>query len=174
MTAHAEVPQDLVVVGRVLDAWGLQGGLKVARFSPDAEALHATSHWWLTKAGQTQRYKVLSAEDHGQVLRVALEGIGERDGALTLKGAQIAVARSEFPALLAGEYYWVDLVGLAVTNLAGERLGEVSEVTEAGAHPILVVDAGQQVQLLIPFVGAVVSSVDLVERRIEVDWQKDY
>jgi 16S rRNA processing protein RimM len=169
-------PDDLVVVARVLDAWGLQGGIKVAPFSSDAEALLASPTWRLESASVSRDVEVISARHHGQAVRAMLEGITDRDAALTLKGASISVARRAFPALAEGEYYWVDLIGLDVLNRAGLPLGRIEELMESGAHPILVVKSAppETGTILIPFVETVAYRVDLVARQVWVDWEKDY
>lgn len=175
----AVTPENLVVVGRVLDAWGLAGGIKVARYSPDADALLAAQRWWLSAVTGARQYEVESAQLHGQAVRALLRGVADRDAALALRGATVSVARADFPALEPGEYYWVDLIGLEVVNLAGAVLGRVAELMESGAHPILVVegtgDAGVQgTKRLIPFVDALIRDVDLRARRVLVNWEQDY
>jgi 16S rRNA processing protein RimM len=87
------------------------------------------------------------------------------------------VARSDFPQPEEGEYYWDQLTGLEVVNLQGELLGRVVGVLETGAHEVLKVQGEQgssSVERLIPFVGALVQSVDLAGKRIVVDWGLDY
>jgi 16S rRNA processing protein RimM len=83
-----------------------------------------------------------------------------------------------FPTLPDGEYYWVDLVGLAVINREGVALGTVKELMSAGPQTTLVVDAvgedEKPVERLIPFVDAFIDAVDLTAKRITVDWQADY
>ena len=59
-------------------------------------------------------------------------------------------------------------------NLAGERLGRVAELVRAGAHEVLDVRDESGNQRLLPFVAAVVKEVDLVGRRIQVDWERDW
>jgi 16S rRNA processing protein RimM len=76
-----------------------------------------------------------------------------------------------------GEYYWGDLVGLAVENEAGEALGAVAGLISTGAHDVLQVRDGEgeeAAERLIPFVAAYVLDVDLATRRIRVAWQKDW
>ena len=69
---------------------------------------------------------------------------------------------------------------MAVVNRAGQSLGQVEDLLETGAHGVLRVLApspveGQPpVERLIPFVAAYVDDVDLVQRRILVDWEPDY
>jgi 16S rRNA processing protein RimM len=43
-------PEDAVEVGRVLDAWGVKGGIKVQPFSSDPQALFCTKKWFLMPA----------------------------------------------------------------------------------------------------------------------------
>jgi 16S rRNA processing protein RimM len=57
------------------------------------------------------------------------------------------------------------------------ELGQVSELLSTGPQTVLVINDevdGQTLQRMIPFVAAYVDDVDLVARRILVDWQPDY
>jgi 16S rRNA processing protein RimM len=83
------------------------------------------------------------------------------------------VPRERFPAAPADEYYWSDLIGLEVVTLAGEVLGQVTELQQTGAHDVLVV-TGERRRLL-PFVmGRVIRTVDLASGRIVVDWDAGF
>ena len=87
------------------------------------------------------------------------------------------IPRSSFPTPAEGEYYWVDLIGLAVVNREGVALGEVADLMATGPQQVLVVryqQDGQPAERLIPFVDAYVDAVDLDGKRITVDWQPDY
>lgn len=121
-------------------------------------------------------FTVESARRHSGAVVARLQGIADRDAAHALKGAEVLVSRADFPPLPAGEYYWVDLVGCAVVNLAGETLGVVAEVDDHGAHAILRVQPqdGEAGERLIPFVPAYIEEVDIDARRIVADWGLDY
>ena len=85
--------------------------------------------------------------------------------------------RESFPATSDDEYYWVDLIGLAVVNREGVALGTVSELLPTGPQTTLVLSyehEGKPCERMIPFVSAYVDKVDLAGRRITVDWQPDY
>jgi 16S rRNA processing protein RimM len=102
-----------------------------------------------------------------------LPGVADRDAAEALAGAEIFVARSQLPPPAPGEYYWVDLEGLAVVNLEGVVLGTVSHLLNTGANDILSV-AGDR-ERLVPFIeGDFVKSVDFDTRTITVDWDADF
>ncbi len=45
-------PEDAVEVGRIVDAWGVNGGIKVMPFSSDPQALFCTKKWFLRPAEQ--------------------------------------------------------------------------------------------------------------------------
>ena len=180
-----ELPADLVLVGHVLDAWRLDGSIKVAPYSNDAAALLAARNWWFDVRGAISEYDVVAAKVHGSTVTARLVGIVDRTAAETLKGARISVQRRHFPVTDDDEYYWVDLIGLEVVNEAGTVFGRVVELTENGAHQNLVVREqaddeangkadGEAVERSIPFVDAYVKTVDLAGRRIVVAWQADY
>ena len=96
-------------------------------------------------------------------------------------GTVVQIPRRYFPVLDENEFYWIDLIGLAVENQQGEHLGTVAGLMESGAHPILRVAIPdivgvekRQREMLIPFVDAFVKSIDQSAKLIKVDWQFDY
>lgn len=180
-------PEDAVEVGRVVDAWGVKGWIKVQPYSSDPQALFSSRRWFLqppetphpTKPGSVlpRLLKVTQAKDHGDVVVATAQEVPDRNAAEALKGARVFVSRASFPTADADEFYWVDLIGLEVVNRQGERLGTVADLLDTGAHSVLrVVDEQQPTptERLIPFVGAYVDQVDQDARRITVDWGLDY
>lgn len=126
--------------------------------------------------------RITLAREQGDTVVAAAQELPDRDAAEAMHGARVFIARSSFPTAGAGEYYWVDLIGLSVVNRDGELLGTVTDLIDTGAHSVLRVarpgapagaalDAAER---LIPFVAAYVDDVNLAERRITVDWGLDY
>jgi 16S rRNA processing protein RimM len=180
----AELPADAIEVGRILDAWGIKGWFKVLTYSASAEALFASRNWFLLpseKGAKTFAGPVTLAikevKEHSDSVVALAHEVTDRDTAEALRGARIFVARSSFPAPASDEYYWVDLIGLAVVNREGVVLGSVQELMSTGPQTVLVVSyehEGKPAERMIPFVSAYVDAVDLPTRRITVDWQPDY
>jgi len=166
-------PDDLVIMGRVAAPYAVRGWVKVQPFTELLDNLLDYPVWRLGKAGEWREYEVLEAKVHGQFLLVQLDGVNDRSASEALQGHDIAVVRSELPPAEEGEYYWDDLVGLEVVNLAGESLGKVAELLESGAHDIMKVVAGEQ-QRLIPFTAPIVREVETEAGRIVVDWGVDW
>lgn len=183
-----KIPADLVLVGHITGAYGVQGWVRVHPYSAEASALLHAKTWWLSKpaAGVAEHdVEKLEAKIHGEDVVARMMGIVGRDAAEALKGHVVQIQRSHFPVLSNNEFYWLDLIGLAVENLQGESLGVVSDLIDNGAHPILrvvkteAVSASDQQptserEYLIPFVEHFVPNVDQKNKKITVDWGLDY
>ncbi|MDH4462738.1 ribosome maturation factor RimM [Acidovorax sp.] len=179
-----ELPADAVEVGRIADAWGVKGWFKVLSHSSTPEALFAAKTWYLQPSERgaktftgTVLLSIRQAKDHSDTVVAWAQGIDDRNAAEALRGARIFVPRSSFPSTTDDEYYWVDLIGLAVFNREGVALGEVRELMSTGPQTVLVLgyeEDGKAQERMIPFVSAFVDKVDLPARRITVDWQPDY
>ena len=180
----AELPADAIEVGRIADAWGIKGWFKVLSHSADPEALFSSKRWYLQPAERgaktfsgTLLLKVRDAKDHSGTVVATAQEVDDRDAAEALRGARIFVPRSSFPTAGTDEYYWVDLIGLAVVNREGVQLGVVKELLSTGPQTVLVLEHeadGKPMERMIPFVSAYVDAVDLPGKRITVDWQPDY
>ncbi len=175
-------PEDAVEVGRILGAWGVQGGIKVKPFSSDPQALFSSKRWFVEpselKPGQVvpPLLRVVQAREQNEVVVATVQEVADRDAAQALAGARIFIGRSSFPTPDSDEFYWVDLIGLDVLASGGVRLGSVIGLIETGPHCVLRIrpaDAEAE-EVLIPFVDAYVSRVDLPGRTIHVDWQSDF
>lgn len=167
----------MVVMARVLGPYGIQGWIKARPYTASIAALLDYTTWWLAPARDAdawQEFAVRSARQHGDTLVAALDGVADREAALQWRGAWVAVPRSALPSPKAGEFYWSDLVGLAVVNRAAEALGRVKKVLETGAHPVLQVESEDGGERLIPVVAAYVDAIDPAAGRIMVDWPADY
>ena len=126
--------------------------------------------------------KITQAREQGDAVVAQAQEVPDRNAAEALRGARVFVSRGSFPSAQAGEYYWVDLIGLSVVNREGAALGTVTGLLDTGPHSVLRIqrpDAPADAPLdeserLIPFVGAFIDDVDLASRRITVDWGLDF
>ncbi|MCS4511462.1 ribosome maturation factor RimM [Xylophilus ampelinus] len=179
-----ELPADAVEVGRIGDAWGIKGWFRVLPYSATPEALFSSRRWFIqpTERGAktftgTRKLAIKEAKEHSDSVVATAHDIPDRDTAEALKGARVFVARSSFPSTTEDEFYWVDLIGLDVVNREGLAMGRVKELLSTGPQTVMVLAfeaEGKPQERMIPFVAAFVDGVDLVVRRITVDWQPDY
>ncbi|MEO9122322.1 MAG: ribosome maturation factor RimM [Burkholderiaceae bacterium] len=195
---------NLIELGRIVSAYGLAGWVKIQPYSAQTQVLLKVKSWWLKapvpalgKTGvsvHSRQCKVLTCRPQGAGLVARLEGLSDRDRAEDMKGHTIWVPRADFPSPDSDEYYWVDLIGC---QLFGEDrdgqsrlIGKVADVIDNGAHAVLCVqrttldaegglipqkdDKDRFIEVLVPFVGAHVQSVDIVNKRLESNWPVEF
>ncbi|MEX1167671.1 MAG: ribosome maturation factor RimM [Hydrogenophaga sp.] len=187
------LPGDAIEIGRIQEAFGIKGWVRIHPHSANTDALFAAKEWFLEPPepkfarGFSAFTGVVAVEvgeikAHADGIVARLEGLDDRNGSEALKGVRIHVPRSAFPATPEGEYYWVDLIGLRVVNREGVEMGVVRDLMPTGPNSVLVLEftelsADGKAQLserMIPFVATYVDKVEQAARLITVDWQPDY
>lgn len=190
---QAALPEDAIEVGRILDAWGVKGWVKVLPYSAEPEALFAAKDWFLqapearfrpgfSAFSGTVSISLQECKVHSDTVVAKIAGLEDRSAAEALRGARIFLPRSSFPSASKDEYYWVDLIGLEVVNREGLSLGTVRDLMTTGPQAVLCVEyqalaedgTSSAAERMIPFVAAYVDAVDVAGKRITVDWQPDY
>lgn len=157
-----------VVLGRIAGVYGVKGWVRVASYTRAREDILRYPCWLVG----TEPRRVQAGRRQGAGVVAQLEGIDNRDQALALVGAEIAVRRSDLPALAPGEFYWADLIGLEVVTTQGVALGRVRRLFETGANDVLVVEGERERWL--PYLKDVVKEVDLARGRMTVEWDADF
>jgi 16S rRNA processing protein RimM len=162
-----------LVVGRVVKAHGVSGEVVVevrtddpdTRFAPGAQ-LRAQP-----RGGGPQRmYVVDSAREHSGRMLVRLAGVADRTAAEALRGSVFLVDTEDLPPIDdPDEFYDHQLEGLRVVTNDGQPVGTVKEVLHTAAGELLSVTAETGAEVLVPFVGAIVTEVSLQSRTIEID-----
>jgi 16S rRNA processing protein RimM len=165
---------DIVVLGRLADPYGIRGWIRLYAFGDDPLAWREIGAWQIgPEGGPWREIGLKGLKLHGDGLVVSLDGVDDRGAAEKLKGMLLGAPRAALPETGDDEFYWADLIGLGVVNAAGERLGEVAGLIETGANDVLRVVDGETERLL-PFVSAVVLAVDREAGLIRVEWGSDW
>jgi 16S rRNA processing protein RimM len=162
-----------LVVGRVVKAHGVSGEVVVevrtddpdTRFAPGAQ-LRAQP-----RGGGPQRtYVVESAREHSGRMLVRLADVANRTAAEALRGSVFLVDTEDLPPIDdPDEFYDHQLEGLRVVTTDGQLVGTVKEVLHTPAGELLSVTAETGAEVLVPFVGAIVTEVSLQSHTIEID-----
>ena len=126
-----------VLLGRVIGVHGVRGGVKVESFTEPRGSILDYQPWTLRHDGAERRVGVRALVREGRVA-AQIDGVDDRDAAAALLGAEILVERDQLLPAKPDEFYWVDLEGLAVSNLDGEALGRVERLFSTGANDVLV------------------------------------
>lgn len=189
--------EDWITVGRIRTAFGVKGWLKLESFTEPADNIELYNCWRLSQGKQSkpiviEQITVKQIDARRTDILVKLEGIENREDARLLANSLVQVPKAELPALDEEEFYWHQLVGLAVYQIADnpddalELIGTIASLLETGANDVLVVQrsAGKSVsktgtnaehsEILIPYLPeTVVKKVDIEQARILVDWFYD-
>jgi 16S rRNA processing protein RimM len=162
-----------VVVGRVGKPHGLRGEVTVEVRTDEPDRRFAVGNVLAAEPpkGSASRHtslEVAASRWHQSTLLVRFAELTDRSAAEGARGTLLlahvpADAIPEDP----DEFYDHQLVGLAVVDLSGTEIGEVTGVVH-GAQDLLQVRANDGRPTLVPFVAALVPEVDLAARRVVV------
>ncbi len=169
---------DIVVLGKIVGPHGLQGVVRVYPFADDPLAWSRLPQWWLGREGEAPESwrptRLIKCDLRTEMLLAQLECVADRSAAEAAAGLLVGVPHQALPPTASNEYYWADLVGLAVVNTHGQSLGNVLGLIETPANAVLRVGDGQGGERLLPFVAAVVLDVELAQGRVRVAWELDW
>jgi 16S rRNA processing protein RimM len=163
-----------VVVGRIGRPHGVRGQVTVEVRTDDPDLRFAPGATLLTDPASRGPLTVEAARWHSGTLLLTLAGpdgqvVTDREGADALRNTQLLVPVEDLPELEDPDsFYDHQLVGLAAVLPDGSPIGEVTAVRHEGTE-LLVVRRPEGGELLVPFVSAIVPSVDLANARLVVD-----
>jgi 16S rRNA processing protein RimM len=158
-----------LVVGRIGRAHGVGGevSVDVRTDSPDLRfAVGATVE---TDPPERGPLTVTRARWHSGRLLVAFEHVADRTAAEALRGTLLVADSATSPPIEDDEYWDHQLTGLRVETRAGEQVGEIAEVLHPPGGDLLVVRRPDGGEALVPFVRAIVPTVDLDAGQVVVD-----
>jgi 16S rRNA processing protein RimM len=169
-----------VTLGKVGAVYGIKGWLKIHSFTDDQEAILDYFPWSLKLGNKVQSVEITDWRKHNNGLVVKVAGIDDRDIAQKLVGSEIFVSEDALSDLPEGEFYWRDLIGMAVVTDKGYDLGHVSDIMETCASDVLVVKAnlkdgfGKKERLIPYLMDQVILSISAEDKQICVDWDPGF
>jgi 16S rRNA processing protein RimM len=160
---------ELIAVGRVGRPRGVRGASFVAPWTDDPDERFAAGTVFTTDPAAAGPLTVSTSSSAGGKLVVQFESVTDREGAEALRGVQLLLPTSARPELDdPDDFYDTDLIGLAARTSDGAALGPVTDVLHAGTADYLVLDHDGR-EVLVPFVRAIVPSVDIAGGAVVVD-----
>jgi 16S rRNA processing protein RimM len=159
----------LVTVGRIGPARGVRGDLFVEPFTDDPEGRFAVGSVLQTDPSDAGPLTVQNLDLHGARMVLRFAEAADRRAAEALRGVRLVVPAADRPPLdHPDEFYASDLVGLAARLPDGTALGPVVDVIDIAGADYLVLAVGG-VERLVPFVAAVVPTVDIAAGFVVID-----
>ncbi len=148
-----------VMVGRIGRPHGLRGDVTIAVSTDDPDERFAPGSVLESDRGPLT---VRARRRAGGLLLLRFEGVDDRDAAEALRGTALRVSAETLPDVEdPDEFYDHQLIGLDVRHRDGRELGSVVEVWHPPASPVLLVRRPGGADEAVPFVRAIVPTVDL-------------
>ena len=159
-----------LVVGRIGRPHGIRGEVSVEVRTDSPEERFAPGSVLVTDPAERGPLTVARMHWHSGRLLLTLDGVADRDSAEALRDTLLVVDSENLPALDdPDEFYDHQLIGLRVELPDGAEVGVVEDVVHALAEELIAVRRPDGEELLVPFVTAIVPTVDLTGRRIVVE-----
>jgi 16S rRNA processing protein RimM len=118
---------------------------------------------------QRQHLVVRKARWHRQDMLIAFETYTDREIAGSLRNQVLYVRVDDLPPLEEDEFYLHQLIGLKVLRKDnGDLLGNITDVLETGANDVYVVRSSEGVDILIPAVDSVISTIDFESGEVHI------
>ena len=159
----------LIVVGRIGRPQGIKGEVTVEVRTDDPDDRFADGSVLQTDPSSRGPLTVESARQQGKYLVVAFLGVPDRNTAELLRDTLLLLPIADLPPLADDdEYYDSQLISLSAQLVDGSAVGEVVDVLHLPGGDVLVVRRPTGTETLIPFVRAIVPTVDLAARTLVV------
>ena len=165
--------EEIVVMGKVLVPYGVNGWVKVYSFTEKLESFLTYKKLYLSKDQKNWlEIKAKEIKVHGKTIIAKFSEIADRTQAENYKNYLIGVPKDCLPQLNENQHYWNDLIGFEVFNLQNVSFGLVNTYIETGANDVIVVKGDRE--RLIPYTSMTVLKIDTIKDKIIVDWDEDF
>ncbi len=150
-----------LVLAEVLKPQGIRGELKIKTFTDTPEIVKQFGMVYIDDAP----YKILSFRvGNDGAAYVGLRGIPDRNAAELFRGKLLEGNREDGPELEEGQFYIVDVIGLACETEEGEFLGNVVDIKNLSSDVYTIEKAGKRI--LFPAVKGVIKRIDLQAQKV--------
>ena len=155
-----------LVIGKVRRPHGVHGEVVAEIYTDFPEGVSPKKSIYL---GETHvKLVIASRRPHNEGMLLGFEGVTTPEEAGHYRNQILSIAASETSELPEGEFYFHELLDLEVVTVAGNSLGNLTEILETGANDVYVVTDSAGRELLLPAISDVVLDVDLDARTMKV------
>jgi 16S rRNA processing protein RimM len=151
-----------IIVGRIGRPHGVRGDVVVSVRTDDPEARFAVGSRLEAEQGQAGPLMVAATRWQSGELVVRFKGVADRTAAGELTGTWLSVESGTLESLDdPDEFRDHELAGLTARTVGGEVVGVVTDVLHHGQDLLAIAPAPGAEEILVPFVRAIVTEVDV-------------
>ena len=160
---------NFVSVGKILNFHGVKGEAKLGYTKNREDFLTQVKSVYLKSGGEYINFEIENLRFTPKCAIIKFKGIDSLNDVLQYKGAVVFVDESTAREFLEEDEFLIDeLVGMNVYD-GDKRVGSVVGVSNNGASDLLSVKTNSKNICLVPFVKAIVTSVDIKTKRIQIN-----
>ncbi len=160
---------NFVSVGKILNFHGVQGEAKFGYTKNREEFLSQLKTVYIEQNGEYKQLEISKLRFTPKCGIIKFKGIDSLNAILAYKGALVFVTEETARDFLEEDEFLIDeLVGLDVFD-GDKKVGAVVGVSNNGATDLLSVKNLDKKVCLVPFVKAIVLSVDIKNRKIQIN-----
>lgn len=167
--------EDLITIARIARPQGLRGEVVADLLTDFPERFETLETAQVKKAnGQMLAVRLENAWPHKGRIVLKFAGIDNANHAEDLRDARVMIKHDQLVKLPKDTFYNFDLVGCEVVTVGKlqsggqHRIGQVKNVENHGAAPLLVV-SGDGREHLIPLASSICLEIDIAHKRIVID-----
>ena len=125
--------------GKIINTHGIRGGVKLECWCDTPEDLTSLKKVYFLEGDAHTEHKVKRASVFKQFVLMELDGVGDIDAAMRLKGTVVYADRDDI-RIEEGSYFIADMIGLDVIDAdTGRVYGTLTDVTDGVASQIYTV-----------------------------------
>ncbi|MHB1005817.1 MAG: ribosome maturation factor RimM [Chloroflexota bacterium] len=155
-----------LAIGEVQAPHGVRGHFRARILTDFPDRFKRLRHVYLGE--EHQPFEVESARVLPEGALIKLRGIETPEVARTLAHKLLYVPEAEAEPLGEDQFYWYQIIGLAVWTQDERYLGEVKDILSTGSNDVYVVQ-GPLGEILVPAIEDVVVAVDVKAGRLVIE-----
>ena len=158
-----------ISIGKILNFHGVKGEAKFGYTKNREDFLEKLEIVYIQHNGEYREFGIAQLKFTPKCAIVKFKGIDSLNEILDFKGCLVFVKEESIRENLDEDEFLIDeLVGLNVYD-GEERVGSVVGVSNNGASDLLSIKTNSKNVCLVPFVKAIVLSVDIKSKRIQIN-----
>lgn len=159
----------LLAVGIITKPHGINGSVAVEVMSDYPERFLPGSELILETSESTRKTILIETSFHSKgCVVLKLSGVNGRDEAEQMRNNLLFIPESKAFPLEEGEFWVHDLMGMMVSGVDGNELGEVTDVLCRSAQDLLKITGKDGSEFQLPLVKTFIENIDLEGRKITV------
>lgn len=162
---------DYYQIGKILNTHGIKGEVRVKAITDFPEKRFAVGEKvYAFKDDQLlQELTIKSHRKHKNFDLLSFDGFDDINSVEQFKQADLKITAEQQDDLSDGEYYYHEIIGLEVFDLANNNLGKIKEIIELGANDVWVIQKSGKKDLLIPAISDVVKEINVDDQKVIID-----